>query len=725
MKADRQAQALPRLRSNPSTAVSILILAVVAVIAYWNSFNVPMVFDDLPSIQKNAGVQFGDYLRPEIGMNRPLLYVTFTINYLLHQERVWGYHLVNLILHLLTGIVIFFVASNIFSRIIPDESRVRLYSLLAASFFLLHPIQTESVTYISSRSESMSTLFFALGVLIFLKRSADGIGFLWSLVVLIPFLLGLGSKETVITLPATLVLIDFLFLSGGQARPVLKRWTFYATFVVGGVAAAYFLITRILTGSIGPGLQGHLSRYEYFLTQIRVIVSYARLVVLPVDLNLDYDVRPSTSIFEPAVILSLLFLGGLIALAWILRKKEPVLSFAILWFFITLSPTSSFIPILDTMFEHRLYLPMVAICLAFPILADRLFQKRAVAACIAALLALTVATIRRNAVWQSDLTLWADVVAKSPAKARGYNSLALGHFKRAQYDKAIVDLKLGMDHVSGKMDRRSFTEALGNMYLQLGRLQEAAAAFEETTQVDDAAAAALGYNNLGNAYMRIYRELEQRRAQLGEAEFQSQARDALGKAEAALVKSVQLNPSLFWPYDLYIDVVFTSGQANLLVDQMQNHLLKQKDARAYYAIGKIAMLRKDYNTAAAFFKDATALDPAQKVMYFNYAYVLERLQRLEEAKACYTQALRLDPLFGDAHHNLGLIYSRQRNFPSALNEFEASLRLNPTRQQTHLEMAKIFIETGNRQQAREHLSQVLSVSPQDPEARQLLQMIGS
>ena len=708
-----------------STVALLLILLAAGTVAYINSFGAPMVFDDLPTIQKNAGVQFGDFLRPEIATTRPVLYVTFTVNYLLHQEKVWGYHLVNLILHLLNGIVIFFIADELFRRTLSDEAGRRWASFLAAGFFLLHPIQTESVTYISSRSESLSTFFFALGVLVFVKRRPEKIGFLWSLVILIPFLLGLGAKETVITLPATLLLIDFLFLADGEVRPLFKRWSFYATFVAGGIFAAYFLITRVLVGSIGPGLQGHLSRYEYFLTQIRIVVSYVRLLVLPVGLNLDYDIRPSSTLFEPAVILSALFLAGLIGLAWYIRRVEPVVSLAILWFFITLSPTSSFIPILDTMFEHRLYLPMVGVCLAFPVVMTRLFKNRAAIVSAVLLAVLGGATLSRNQVWGSDLTLWADVVSKSPGKARGYSSLALGYFKRAQYDKAIEVLQDGYDQVPGTMDRRSFVESIGNMYMQLGRLPEAAEAFEATTKVDDKPAASLGYNNLGNAYMRMFRELEQRRAQVGEAEFQRQGGDLLHKAQVALVQSVQLNPAFFWPFDLYIDVVVASGQAELLLRQMEGELQKKKEPRAYYAIGKIALLRNDYATAAAYFKEATTLDPTQKVMFFNYGYVLERLQRLDEAKESYRQAIRLDTLFGDAHHNLGLIYSRQKQYTEAMNEFDASLRLNPNRTQTHLEMARILIERGDREGARRHLLNVLSSAPQDETAQALLRQIGS
>src|SRR5262249_10609421 len=142
-----------------------------------------------------------------------------------------------------------------------------------------------------------------------------------------------------------------------------------------GTLAAIYMIAEILASSIGPNLVGHLSIGQYFLTELRVLVVYIRLVFFPVGLNLDYDVAPSNSPFEPAVIASFLFLLGLAVLAWMLRRRQPVFAFSIFWFFITLAPTSSFIVIADVIFEHRLYLPMVGICLSFPLLVSLIYRK--------------------------------------------------------------------------------------------------------------------------------------------------------------------------------------------------------------------------------------------------------------------------------------------------------------------------------------------------------------
>src|SRR5205809_1803228 len=421
-------------------------LFAVTLAAYWNSFRVPLVFDDLVTIQMSTTVRFG-----ELGWNfispRSVLYKTFTLNYLWSGQEVWSYHVVNFILHFLNGLLIFVIAERIFQGLRPSrfpreeesKSNSRIYAALAAAFFLVHPVQTESVTYISSRSELLSTFFYLIGFLIFVWWPVYRIGFLCTLAVGVAYFFGLGSKETVITLPATIFLYDYLFLSGATFRPLIARWRFYCPFIIGGAGAIYYLLTVALRQSVGGSLPGHLSWWHYFLTEIRVLVRYVQLLFFPIGLNLDYDFKPSTSPLEPAVIASFVFLSALLFLGWKLRRRAAVFAFSILWFFITLSPTSSVIPILDVIFEHRLYLPLVGVCLSLPLLVEmaygKLRQRFAIPgsafgySCLV-LIALIGTTLVRNHVWGDEVRLWEDVVAKSPGKERGYHSLSFAYYKR-------------------------------------------------------------------------------------------------------------------------------------------------------------------------------------------------------------------------------------------------------------------------------------------------------
>src|SRR5439155_21437851 len=170
---------------------------------------------------------------------------------------------------------------------------------------------TESVTYISSRSELLSSFFFLLGLLAFIVWPPDRIRFLCGAVVGLAYVLGVGAKETAITLPAAILLYDFLFISKGRFRALLSRWRFYSMYVLGASAAIYYLLTVGLKEVVGSHVSGNLSSWHYFLTEARVLVRYIQLVFLPVGLNLDYDFRPSLTVFDPAVLLSIVILLGL------------------------------------------------------------------------------------------------------------------------------------------------------------------------------------------------------------------------------------------------------------------------------------------------------------------------------------------------------------------------------------------------------------------------------
>jgi hypothetical protein len=282
------------------------------------------------------------------------------------------------------------------------------------------------------------------------------------MVVLALYLLAVFSKETEgISLPVVLLVYDFLFLSDATFRGIMNRWRFYITFVVGGIAATLFFVTVLLKDVI-ESTANHIPAWQYFLTELRVLVTYLRLLVFPIGQNLDYDFPLSKRLFEFPVATSLLALTALAGFAWYLRRRQPAISFSILWFFITLAPRSSFISIPDVIFEHRLYLPLMGVSLAFPwlmsyfaaVLKPR-FRFSVGAASITVIGLLTIATVLRNEVWRDETTLWNDVVAKSPHKARPYYNLEKAYFTRAEFDHALEATQAGLRNVEAASVRGS------------------------------------------------------------------------------------------------------------------------------------------------------------------------------------------------------------------------------------------------------------------------------
>ena len=715
----------------PPVWLGIAAIVLIGGIAYGNTFDVPLVFDDFVSIQRNSTVRFGDYLQEVIISSRSLLYLTFTLNYVFAGQDVWSYHLVNLILHLANGVLMLLVAGLILRKVIDDEYLVRWYSILAAGFFLVHPVQTESVTYISSRSELLSTLFFLGAFLLFIKMPKERIGFLLSLPIAVILFLGLLSKETVITLPAVLVLYDFIFLSEGRLGSVISRWRFYITFVLGGSAVSYYILTGPLSGSVGANLVGHLSVSSYFLTQLRVLVRYIQILFVPVGLNLDYDFEPSISPFEPAVLLSSAILVSIVALAWHLRRSQPIFSFSIFWFFVTLAPTSSIFPILDVIFEHRLYLPMVGLCLSFPLLVAfilRLLNEksglavRALPVGVSILLILTVATSMRNQIWRDEVTLWTDVVSKSPDKPRAYNALAMTYFRRTDFDKALEITRAGLQRMPDR--KHEFVDTLGNIYLRTRRYEEAAAAFKDSAaSTDNPTFAAMEYNNVGVSYLNMRRDLTNRRNQMSEQVFETERLRELEEARKAFERSLELDDG-FSPLDSLINVMSELGRSEEL--RVENEAVLKEDPdnfRSLYTLGKLAFNANDFGTTVAYFDDAVKVNPNEELIWFNYGYALEQLRRPDEAVEKYLQAIRVEPIFIEAHHNVALVYMTRKEFPTAIDHLEEVLQTYPDHVSTNLHLAKIYMQTGDDALARQYLQVVLEGSPDHQEAISLWQQL--
>jgi protein O-mannosyl-transferase len=712
--------------------ISVVLLCVIASAAYASySFHAPLVFDDLMTIQRNTGVRFGEFYWNLLSA-RSVLYLTFTLNYMWTGQEVWSYHLVNFLLHLANGLLIFLLAERIFRLVDMDHVRSRQYATLAAAFFLVHPVQTESVTYISSRSELLSTLFYLAGFLIYVVWPKEKIGFLCSLAVAVPYFFGLGSKETVITLAATIFLYDFLFLAKADFRALLPRWRFYAIYVLGCTAAIYYLLTIALRGTVGSGISVNLSAWHYFLTQLRVIVKYVQLVFLPVGLNLDYDFPPSTSPLEPAVIASFLFLSGIALLGWRLRRRQPVFAFSIFWFFITLAPTSSFVSIIDVIFEHRLYLPLVGVCMSFPFLVDFALRKlkerfsvpgTALRYATIVLVLLAIGTVQRNYVWSDEVRLFTDVVSKSPEKDRAYNSLAWAHYKRGEFGKAIEVLHRGLERVPGK--EMDFSDTLGNLYLKTGEYDRAVELFKKTTRFFTGDRLAIAWNNLGVSYLYMWNDVQVRKDQFSQAELAARTEEVLKPAAEAFGKVLEMDPEFSNALDSYVNVMSYRGKGEEVEIAALERLKQKENFNDTYAIGKLAFNRNDFARADEYFDKAEKFRNDVKILYFNHGYALVQLMQDDRAADKYIQAIRIDPIFIEAHHNLGLIYMRQNDYTRAVDAFTEVLRQDPKHVSSNLNLARIYMTRGDKTGARNYLRTVLEVSPGDQQAVQMLQQMGS
>jgi hypothetical protein len=418
--------------------LSQALLLVLPALAYANSLRVPFALDDDTSIVVNPAI--GTWAGHE-SASRRIAYLTLKLNYALGGLDPLGYHLVNLAIHLLSGLVVFALVRRLLLLAhgpggVDDTVRDRAEgaALAGALIFALHPIQTQAVTYVVQRIASLATLFYATAMLLYVvARTAARPG--RRLAALVAALVSAGAamftKEIAFTLPLAILLLELVFFEASPRRRLailLPLLGMLALIPLVYASRGLSVLDKSLGGSVA-------SRLSYAATQPGVVVRYLRLLLWPVGQNLDHDVPLEPGFGSPAVLASLLLLLalGLGALALLSRRRGPgarIAGAGGLFFFLALSVESSVVPLADTMFEHRLYLPMLGVALVAAGALDSAWrawperQRWLSGGAAVWIAALGVATVARNHVWRSGVSLWSDVAEKSPRKPRAHYNLA-------------------------------------------------------------------------------------------------------------------------------------------------------------------------------------------------------------------------------------------------------------------------------------------------------------
>jgi len=351
---------------------------------------------------------------------RPLLYFSYWLNFQANGIEPYGYHVTNVLLHFLGSLVIALVAARLLDLSGTTGRARNILSAFAGGLFLLHPLQTESVAYVASRSEVLSVLLYFSAFAVFLYKRTGSMTVLRAIAVAVLFAAAISTKEHTLTLGALLLLADYYWGLGG----IRKNWLLYGILAIAGAWGA-FTVLGVLKGAptVGFHVPG-LTPADYFFTQCRVIWTYVRLFFLPFGQNIDPDVAVSHSLLEHGAIFGLAALAALILAAWIYRKRWPLAAFGIFIFLLLLTPTSSVMPILDVSAERRMYLPflgLVLVCLEF---LRRLKTSQAAWAGGAIVAVCSVLTYQRSAVWANPVALWQDAATKSPQKWRPHFQLA-------------------------------------------------------------------------------------------------------------------------------------------------------------------------------------------------------------------------------------------------------------------------------------------------------------
>jgi tetratricopeptide (TPR) repeat protein len=522
--------------------VSIILLLGLA--CYINSLTVPLQYDDYLIVRYSTDIT-ADLLswRGFVHTSRWFADLTFALNRYLHGEQVLGYHLINLALHLSTacGVYLFvrqaIVALRRTYRISGEDEfqtfLLRFVPFTTAALFVCHPVQTQAVTYISQRYTALAAFLYLCSLVAYLRarlaftdESNKLHWWSWGVASFLSAVLAMKSKQTAFTLPLMMMALESTLFQGSLWRkrvfPVLGTTLL--------LVAAVLMIATNNDGNLLDRIESvtmetrEISRIDYLLTQFRVVATYLRLLILPVNQNLDYDYPVYNSLIVPAVSAALLLhicLAGLAVILFIRSQRQlasgnrswglplRLASLGIVWFYLALSVESSVIPIRDVIYEHRIYLPSIgffmaaAACIACIASYGQRYRTTVWVAVVLLCLAFTAATIARNRIWSDEMVLWQDVLKKSPRKARPMYTVGWLYYRRFMPEKALPYLVRALELDS---ETQKHWNTLNATISLIGRYEGRCFIGDEYHTVDPRyrnSWMANSYNNLGLSYEHL------------------------------------------------------------------------------------------------------------------------------------------------------------------------------------------------------------------------------
>lgn len=656
--------------------------------AYANSLFVPFLFDDKHTILDDQYTKIlQSFLDPLHIRRRHFFFMSFALNYHWGQFNPPGYHLVNVALHVLTSMTVFIIAFLTIDKSVGwGRNAAFKIACITAFLFALNPVHSETVTYISGRASGMSAFFYCLALLFFILGSLKKTGFarlmLYPLSLIAVALAVLSKEITASSFPFIAVFYDLCFMRGDKWIRRKDRFLCYYLPIL--VVACVFVFKAATSTEVKWWLKQ--ANFPYAFLQLKIINFPIKLFFFPINLTFEYDFSKVLDIYKVDFLLSVAFLLVLAVLA--AKKffiKSPILSFAILWYFITLLPTNSFIPRIDLFSERNLYLPSFGLSLFFAVAFYRAFfsgeKKRDLpvlvgASCLMMILSFNSALlIERNSIYKSEITLLEDTVQKSPHSLRAMHNLSWRYLLIDDYQNAFAVLRrmlaLNPSYYYTRIN-------LGKTYVQFGQLAQAEKEFKAAIQIHPDAPEA--YFNLGSLYAGTGHLSEAR--ELYESVDLNKLEDIETKLKWLLNKArVEFEMNLYEEAENGIKGYFKIVETTY---GLQNEKSNRPEARL--------LLGQIYSR--------TGREPLS----------VEEFAKVRGDKS----------LEASAHNSLGLVYIGQARHEEAIQELGLAVSLNPLLPEAQFNLGKLFLEARNdRVSAREHLDAALALVS-DPDKRETI-----
>jgi len=716
-------------------------IALLTFLAYFRSLHAPLFFDDLIYIKPLKLKSITRFLSLEV---RSVAVFSFALNYHFWGMKLAAFRITNIIFHILSAFsaaYLTYITLNLpsmkdrYERF--AEGKTPLYiALLVATLFLLHPIQTSAVNYITQRMAIMASMFSFTGFIFYVKGVAKRgrRAVLYYVLSFLSFILAIFSKENAVMVLFMLPVYDFFFLSTFQWKEFHKRFitvsvlllslafiVAYKMGVVGFIGKIFALISKPnqpLERLVYSGMGINWTPVEYLLTELRIVSRYIFLILVPAPSFMVFDYSNaypvSKDLLNPLTgLFSLFFLVSALFFSLKYSKRAPLISFGILWYLTTIS-LESFIALgLDPYFEHRNYLPSFGLFLALATLlpyADRLkfrVKKETIITLVA--LVLLALTFMRNGVWSEGRLLWEEAVEKAPNNVRARVNLGVAYVDKGLIDKALEQyqtvLKMQPDNPEAHLN-------LGEVFFKKGLVDEAIEEYQK----------ALGSPQQVQARHRSDTSLERTNSDvhynLGTA---FQKKGLTDKAIEQYQTALRIRPDFAEPY-VNLGIIYGElGSMDKATEYFQAAVRANPDfAKAHYNLGTALHKKGLVEAAVEQYRIALKLDPRYAEAHSNLGSAYRDLGWTDKAIEHFQTAIKLRPDFANAHANLGAVFLEKGLIDKAIEEDEAALKLQPDLVGARKELGGAFYKKGLMDKAIEQYQITLKLQPDLIEARKKL-----
>lgn len=712
--------ALAEIRRRRITLAAFCTLTLVVAVAYARTFSVPFLLDDTFNIQSNLTLRSLWPLSrvlsppPQAGVGgRPLLNLSFALSYALGRGQVWAYHAGNALVHLAAALTLFGIVRRTLERSCfgPRTSQdAGSLALITAALWAAHPVQTEAVTYISERAESLMGFFYLLTLYGLIRSDAARRRdrWAWRVVAFAACALGMATKEVMATAPAVAVLYDAVFLSGSWRKTWQRNGGLHVALI-----ATWGLLAWLMrdVGLREVGFGGAVSAWTYALTECPVLLRYLELAFWPANLVFYHSPHFASRLASvlPAAVSVLVLLTG----SALLLVRRPRAGFCATAFFILLAPTSSFVPILNQpMAEHRLYLPLAALAAGCVVGVHALVGRRVRFASAAMCVALVGLTWARNRDYRSELAIWRDNVAKDPGNSAALNNVAMADLHLGRDADALPYCRAALR--ADPKNEKAYNN-LGCALSDLGHNDQAIRCFKRALAIRSTFADA--WANLGATYAAQGRYRDSLAPLIQAARLDPQDATAENDLGNSLIRLGRPAIAVPW-FDraLGLDPTMAKAWNNLgaacealhrpgAIDDYRTAVRLEPGARAYLANLGAALERANrWPEALIAFKTLTARFQLTAVAAYDFALALDHNGRRADAVAWYRRALGIDPNLAEAHTNLGQdLLARPGGQAEAVAQFRWVVRLRPRSAMAYRNLAAALYATGDAKAAADEL----------------------